>query len=88
MCIPSTRLLPTEWVFYNLFAIILAEKERENHRYVEEKLNKALSERLKDVDNKIENAEHSRAFFGEEMYQKLIEIDQSRSDALVMDRGR
>ena len=74
--------------FYNFFAIIWAEKERENNRYVEEKLNKALSERLKDVDNKIENAEHSRAFFGEEMYQKLIEIDQSRSDALVMDRGR
>ena len=75
-------------IFITFFAIIWAEKERENNRYVEEKLNKALSERLKDVDNKIENAEHSRAFFGEEMYQKLIEIDKSRSDALVIDRGR
>ena len=66
----------------------LAEKERGNKLYVEEKLNKALSQRLKDIDDKIENAEHSRSFFGEEMYRKLIEIDESRSEALVLDRRK
>ena len=62
-------------------------KERPSFRYVEAKLNKALAERLQDVDDKIENAEHSRAFFGEEMYKKLIEIDLNRSEALVHGRG-
>ena len=55
---------------------------------MEEKLNKALSEKLKDLDDKIENAEHTRSFFGEEMYKKLIEIDESRGEALVHDRGK
>ena len=54
---------------------------------MEAKLNKALSEKLKDLDDKIENAEHSRSFFGDEMYKKLIEIDVSRGEALVHDRG-
>ena len=65
----------------------ISEKERGGHTYVEAKLNKALSERLKDLDDKIENAEHSRSFFGDEMYNKLIEIDASRGEALVHDRG-
>ena len=67
---------------------VCAVKERGRNRNVEKKLNKALSERLKDVDDKIENAEHSRSFFGEEMYKKLIEIDESRNEALVLDRGK
>ena len=54
---------------------------------MEAKLNKALSEKLKDLDDKIENAEHSRSFFGDDMYKKLIEIDVSRGEALVHDRG-
>ena len=62
-------------------------KERGGNTYVEAKLNKALSEKLKDLDDKIENAEHSRSFFGDEMYKKLIEIDASRGEALVHDRG-
>ena len=66
---------------------LISEKERGGHTYVEAKLNKALSERLKDLDDKIENAEHSRSFFGDEMYKKLIEIDASRGEALVHDRG-
>ena len=66
----------------------LTEKERANNLYVEEKLNKALEQRIKDIDDKIENAEHSRSFFGEEMYRKLIEIDESRSEALVLDRRK
>ena len=66
---------------------MISEKERGGHTYVEAKLNKALSERLKDLDDKIENAEHSRSFFGDEMYNKLIEIDASRGEALVHDRG-
>ena len=64
-----------------------SEKERGKHTYVEAKLNKALSEKLKDLDDKIENAEHSRSFFGDDMYKKLIEIDVSRGEALVHDRG-
>ena len=66
---------------------MISEKERGGHTYVEAKLNKALSEKLKDLDDKIENAEHSRSFFGDEMYKKLIEIDASRGEALVHDRG-
>ena len=65
-----------------------SEKERGNKLYVEEKLNKALSEKLKDLDEKIEMAEYSRSFFGDDMYKKLIEIDESRNEALVLDRGR
>ena len=65
-----------------------AAKERGDKLYVEEKLNKALSQKLKDIDDKIENAEHSRSFFGEEMYRKLIEIDESRNEALVLDRRK
>ena len=75
-------------MYIHIVCYYVAEKEGENNIYVEEKLNNALSEKLKDIDSKIENAEHSRAFFGEEMYQKLIEIDKSRSDALALDRGR
>ena len=81
------------WIPFEIICIIsllfyIAVKERGRNRNVEQKLNKALLEKIKDVDDKIENAEHSRSFFGEEMYKKLIEIDASRSEALVFDRGK
>ena len=69
------------------FYIFIA-KERHKNGYVEQKLNKALSDKLRDLDDKIENAEHSRSFFGEEMYKKLVEIDEKRGEALLFDRGK
>ena len=71
----------------HFFYISLA-KERHKNGYVEQKLNKALSDKLRDLDDKIENAEHSRSFFGEEMYKKLVEIDEKRGEALLFDRGK
>ena len=80
---------------YYLFEILgfkliwqIIAKERHKNGYVEQKLNKALSDKLRDLDDKIENAEHSRSFFGEEMYKKLVEIDEKRGEALLFDRGK
>ena len=82
-------------IVYYLFEILsfklvlhVIAKERHKNGYVEQKLNKALSDKLRDLDDKIENAEHSRSFFGEEMYKKLVEIDEKRGEALLFDRGK
>ena len=58
-----------------------------NVGYAEKKLEKALSDQLQELEEKVKMAEQTRAYFGEEMYQKLIEIDETRNDAMVFEEG-
>ena len=53
-----------------------------NVGYAEKKLEKALSNQLQELEEKIKMAEQTRAYFGEAMYKKLMEIDETRNDAL------
>ena len=53
-----------------------------NVGYAEKNLEKALSNQLQELEEKIKMAEQTRAYFGEAMYKKLMEIDETRNDAL------
>ena len=53
-----------------------------NVGYAEKKLEKALSDQLQELEEKVKMAEQTRAYFGEAMYKKLMEIDETRNDAL------
>ena len=53
-----------------------------NVGYAEQKLEKALSDQLQELEEKVKMAEQTRAYFGEAMYKKLMEIDETRNDAL------
>ena len=50
--------------------------------YAEQRLKDALSNQLLELEEKCKMAEQTRAYFGEAMYKKLIEIDETRNDAL------
>ena len=54
---------------------------------MEEKLKQALNTQLEELEEKSKIAEQARAYFGEDMYKKLMEIDGSRSEALMFDQG-
>ena len=54
--------------------------------YVEDKLKKALQTQIEELEEKSMLAEQARAYFGEEMYKKLMEIDETRNDALLFDQ--
>ena len=45
---------------------------RKLNGYVEEKLKKALDKQLEELEEKSKIAEQARAYFGEDMYKKLI----------------
>ena len=54
---------------------------------MEEKLRDALEDKIKYLAEKSEMAESTRSYFGEDMYKKLIDIDQTRSETLLLDDG-
>ena len=60
---------------------------RKLNGYVEEKLKKALDKQLEELEEKSKIAEQARAYFGEDMYKKLMEIEGSRNEALMFDQG-
>ena len=61
--------------------------ERSNVGYAEQNLKDALSNQMLELEEKCKMAEQTRAYFGEEMYQKLMEIDETRNDAMVFEEG-
>ena len=71
----------------HLLIFHFSDNKRQEEGYVEERLNKALEEKLEYLEEKIEMAKQSKSFFGEEMYKKLLQIDEMRNEALVLDRG-
>ena len=50
-------------------------------------MKEALSVQLEELEEKVNIAEQARAYFGEDMYKKLMEIDETRNDALIFDQG-
>ena len=54
---------------------------------MEEALQKAYDDQVKYLEEKMEIAERSRSYFGEEMYTKLMNIDQARNEALFFGEG-
>ena len=42
---------------------------------------------MEELEEKVNIAEQARAYFGEDMYKKLMEIDETRNDALMFDQG-
>ena len=60
---------------------------RKLNGYVEEKLKNALDKQLEELEEKSKIAEQARAYFGEDMYKKLMEIEGSRNEALMFDQG-
>ena len=92
--INNTYYYKFEWTnIGNVFCILLIfrnffiENKRKIDGYVEEKLKQALNTQLEELEEKSKIAEQARAYFGEDMYKKLMEIDGSRSEALMFDQG-
>ena len=71
----------------NLLRISLADNERYNDGYVEEKLKYALTSKMKDIEEKNKLALQAKYYFGEEMFKKLQSIDATRNDALSFNQG-
>lgn len=67
---------------------LIIENKRKVDGYVEEKLKEALETQLDELEEKGKLAEQARAYFGEDMYKKLMEIDGSRNEALMFDQGK